>query len=899
MNISCAICLWKVGVLSIVWVALFCLPECKAAELNTITSDLIAISQQLEEEGPPRGKEADWIIGDHLIKNDRIIAVIGATKPTRHANMTVKNVGGCIIDLTAISQQNDQLSAYYPLGGVASYTTTSVLGKDIEDTPVSVEAPQVSLTVSSPAREGQPAIETTYSLSDGDEYIVVTSSLKNPHSKTIEVSLTDRVRADRTFLSAVDTQVGFVWWDDEWFGQAYGSLPVEAAIATKNEPVAKRSSRDPVTFMIDGSTKISLKPNESTQLIRYVFPAPHLLAARALAARITGQSTVPVTFLVEDPDGPVAGAMVTVFDGNVAYGAGRTGLNGQLTTTLPQASTGYRCVAQTVGRGRVEHVCGPLSDEKTMTLVLPKPGYVVGRIHDASNQPIPCKVQFRRKRVEEEKDPADPDFGPDSGHTAVKNLVYSHNGQFRQEIAPGSYDVIVSLGPEYDAVFLPLVVEAGKDSSLEAVLRRSVDTRGWVSSDFHSHASESGDNTTSQLGRVQNLLCEHIEFAPCTEHNRISSYTPHLKRLGVSHHMATCTGMELTGSLLPVNHQNAFPLIEHRHTQDGGGPSVNNNDPLAQIERLALWDDGSQKIVQMNHPNLIQILGDRDTNGQPDAGFEKMLGFVDVIEVHPPNLIFSGTPSGEDARKNKMFVWMQMLNLGYRVPGVVNTDAHYSFHGSGWLRNWIASPTDDPADVNVEDMVRASESGRLVMSNGPFLEASVVAEHDGKVLKGGPGEDVVDKDGAVKLSVKVQCPNWFDVDRVQIFINGRAEELHDFRRREDPSLFSRDVVRFQHTIPIQLKCDSHLIVATIGEESALGPVMGPQHMNKKPVAVTNPIFVDIDGDGFSPNGDLLGLPIPHQATPTHRRRVHAHAHPHGRDHSHSKKENNGSPSISR
>ena len=66
--------------------------------------------------------------------------------------------------------------------------------------------------------------------------------------------------------------------------------------------------------------------------------------------------------------------------------------------------------------------------------------------------------------------------------------------------------------------------------------------------------------------------------------------------------------------------------------------------------------------------------------------------------------------------------------------------------------------------------------------------------------------------------------------------------------------------------------------------STLGVVMGPEHAATKPVAVTNPIFVDVKGDGFTPNGDLLGLPIPHQEKPTHRRHVHRHAHPHSHDH---------------
>jgi hypothetical protein len=38
--------------------------------------------------------------------------------------------------------------------------------------------------------------------------------------------------------------------------------------------------------------------------------------------------------------------------------------------------------------------------------------------------------------------------------------------------------------------------------------------------------------------------------------------------------------------------------------------------------------------------------------------------------------------------------------------------------------------------------------------------------------------------------------------------------------------------------------------------------MGPEHAEDKPVAVSNPIFVDVDGGGFKPNGDTLGdLPL--------------------------------------
>ncbi len=175
---------------------------------------------------------------------------------------------------------------------------------------------------------------------------------------------------------------------------------------------------------------------------------------------------------------------------------------------------------------------------------------------------------------------------------------------------------------------------------MAAELKRTVDTQGWLSADFHSHSTPSGDNTASQRGRVLNLLAEHLEFAPCTEHNRITVYDEHLKHFDAVSRMLTCPGMELTGRPLPIDHQNAFPLVQKPRTQDGGGPQT-DVDPVVQIERLAMWDNKSDKLVQINHPNIVQMVGDKDLNGSPDGGFEKMFSFVDVIEVHPLDRIFS------------------------------------------------------------------------------------------------------------------------------------------------------------------------------------------------------------------------------------------------------------------
>jgi hypothetical protein len=375
-----------------------------------------------------------------------------------------------------------------------------------------------------------------------------------------------------------------------------------------------------------------------------------------------------------------------------------------------------------------------------------------------------------------------------------------------------------------------------------------------------------------------NLLCEQIEFAPCTEHNRVSSYEAHLDVLAAHSLMATCPGIELTGSVFTVNHQNAFPLRAHPRTQDGGGP-LTDPHPAVQIERLALWDEASEKLVQQNHPDIVQLLADKDLDGKADGGFREVFGRMDVIEVQPPASILSPPdPNAQDpSKRNRIFHWLQLLNLGYRIPGVVNTDAHYNHHGSGFVRNYIKSSTDDPARVHVLDLVRAAERGNMIMSSGPFLEVSLSAAGataNGQARGEGPatataGELIKAPGGQGTLTIRVQCPNWLDVNRVLVLYNGRPAKGLDLRRRDHSDGFAEGTVKFHRTLSLDFASDTHVIVVAAGEGLGLGPIAGPQHEHDMPVAVSNPIYVDVDGNGFEASGDLLewALPIADRVLP--------------------------------
>ncbi len=392
----------------------------------------------------------------------------------------------------------------------------------------------------------------------------------------------------------------------------------------------------------------------------------------------------------------------------------------------------------------------------------------------------------------------------------------------------------------------------GQTARVAARLVRAVDSRGWIRADFHSHSSESGDNTTEPESRITCLAAEGVEFAPSTEHNRIQTYRHRLRKLSLERLLATSDGIELTGSPFALNHQNAFPLILKPGMQDGGAPPT-DPQPRSQVRRLLEHDSRSEKLVQQNHPDIGWLFFDKDGDGNPDEGFGRF-EFTHVIESWATNILAMQptrrTGSGE-LRNNPVFNWLQLLNQGFRLPGVANTDAHYCFHQSGTVRNYVRSSTDDPAQVEEMAVVRAAKRGRIVMTNGPYLDIS---------LSGAlPGDDVRLK-GKGRLRVRVQCANWLDVDRVQVLVNGRPEPALNFTRASHPQFFADGVVKFDREIEIALERDAHLIVVATDAHATTGPIMGQR--GERPLAISNPIYVDVDGGGFKPSKDTLGGPLP-------------------------------------
>ena len=135
---------------------------------------------------------------------------------------------------------------------------------------------------------------------------------------------------------------------------------------------------------------------------------------------------------------------------------------------------------------------------------------------------------------------------------------------------------------------------------------------------------------------------------------------------------------------------------------------------------------------------------DKDTDNKADGGFPEMLAYMDSMEVHPPQSIseFPKNPPSS-SRDPVMFYWMQLINKGYRITGVVNSDCHYNNHDAGYLRNYVLSPTDNPGRIKTENIISAYP-GNIVMSNGPFLDVSVSTDKKPQAV---PGDDLVATSG--------------------------------------------------------------------------------------------------------------------------------------------------------
>ena len=782
----------------------------------------------------PGGKEADAIVGDFILRNDKVEAVISQNAPFRKANMgTFWGAGGttqgCLYDLDLRGADNDQITIFAPLGlrGGVSYVRVA------EGRPDGESAIETVITA---AKGAGMYTKHLYRIRDGWSGVLITTLLRNETKLDRKVKLNDSWTRFGSEGSAGDIR----WADSvdpaDGRGYAYrwdwkdGKKPGEITLKAGQEITVER-------FLAVGSSPLS--------------------AVGEILKRSGNTGTLSGKVVAADNEKVSGVEIVTEVNGGSV--SGYTESDGSFSFSLPKGQA-YELSFKDTGRAtKTETFDLKSGDSLQKDIRLPSQSAVVFNIKDGNGISIPCKVQFNGSGKTKA-----PNLGPNNRAHGCVDQYQSERGDFRVPVPSGTYRIVVTHGIEFSHIEREVTVGPGQSVSFEGVLKRVVDTAGWVSTDYHNHSTPSGDNTCGTADRVINMAAEQLEFVPTTEHNRLFDWTPTIASLGLESFLSTVPGIELTGS---GAHFNAFPYKPDPRKQDGGAPQWSKDPRLTAITLRHLQDSDPDRWVHINHPSMEENFVDWNGDGLIDGGYANLGSMMDGLETqnYLGNNILAGAPyriekklgPGGRVKYIREFIWLQILNQGHRVWGIAVSDAH-TVHGNGaggW-RTYVKSSTDDPPKIDWRELVRNSKSGQMILTNGPYLEVNA----SGGVLAGG---DLRASGGEVNMKIKVQCTDWIDIDRVQVLVNGQQREDLNFTRKDNKAMFLDGTVKFDQEIKVKLNQDAHLIVVAYGEGFNLSKGYGSSTQSAmNPCAYNNPIFVDVDGGGFKPNGDTLGYPLP-------------------------------------
>ena len=784
----------------------------------------------------PKGKEADGIIGDFVLRNSHITAVISGNQPLRRANMsTFYGDGGitpgCLFDLTLNDRQNDQLTVFAPSNQRGDISHVRIV-------PSKAKTAEIEVIVDA-ARNNGLYKKHTYRIDENSKGIVITTTYKNLSKVTKRGTVDDYWKPS----GKRGTYRGVKWIDAvdpaDKGSYAVGWLP---------------ENGERLNGLGSHPGSLSLKPGEHKTFTRYISVGNSPAEALGEVFSYTDKSSPKISVEIENS----STALINLTSKGSSFPA-YPSKNGKSTFSVPQGDYDIEIIDR--GRKSVKQkITANQKGPVKLRFTLSDPSGVTFDIRDEKNLSMPCKIQFSGMG-----ETGTPNLGPQNRAHGCVDQWHSETGKFNVALDPGTYRLVITRGIEFNHLVREINVKAGEFVNVSGTLKRLVNTAGWISTDFHNHSTPSGDNQCGTDDRIINLAAEHIEFAPTTEHNRLYDWAPHIKKLGLINYLSTIVGLELTGGGAG-SHHNAFPLpTPNPYVQDGGAPVFKKDPRLNAINLQNLGGWSPDRWIHVNHPNITEKFWDRNLDGKADGGFVGYEKYIDALESQNfrGNNILSKSPwivtrrgTSESVREVREFVWLQMLNQGMRTRAIAVADAHSVYgNGVGGWRTYVPSSTDEPSKIDPKEIIRNAKAAQLMLTTGPFLEVNA-----GKSIS---GADVKSTSGTLNLEVKVQCTDWIDIDRVQVLVNGKQEPQYNFTRASHPDYFGKGVVKFARTIEIKLKEDAHLIVVAMGENSTLKTGYGTStNASLKPCAYINPIWVDVDGGGFKANGDTLGWDLP-------------------------------------
>ena len=288
--------------------------------------------------------------------------------------------------------------------------------------------------------------------------------------------------------------------------------------------------------------------------------------------------------------------------------------------------------------------------ETSATLVLPETSHLEYDVTNAAGEPIPCKLTF---------------YGSDGlgkpiallgdGYLPgdIAMVEFSAAGHGSVELEPGTYEVVVSRGPEYDIARHRVTLQPGLTASLVTSISRVVDTTGWISGDFHLHMQNSPDSGLRKEDRITTCMAEGLEYAVASDHDFLTELRPLIDEMGASEFIMSSVGDELT--TIEMGHFNGWPMefspdkpqngaIDWQQPSEMGAEVPDDRPDLDVMTPDDIYDSlraagkygKDMTVVQNNHPR-DGLLGNFYMYGL-DVATGEPSGELNILELFNPRI---------------------------------------------------------------------------------------------------------------------------------------------------------------------------------------------------------------------------------------------------------------------
>jgi hypothetical protein len=782
-----------------------------------------------------QGRQAVGRVGDYRIDNGRIAAIIGGPDHSLWGPY-----GGGVLDL-APAGVDDHFEEHFPVAGfLRSVRAESILVvKDGSDGEAVIrvtgkDGPIPLIASLAPLMPANVDATVDYVLAAGADCLTIRTTLSNPGDTEMTLPVGDGVvfsETGRTFGSGAGFDVpGLIKQGNvDWIGS--DDVEVSFLLApAKGVKMSLALSEQELNALLYDS--VVIPPGESRTVERCLYAVPgrslgalnrfweerglSLVQVEGSAAIDTpGFDRTRLSLEITGNGGKFTGAANPDAAGAFAFKVPV----GKYTATL--SGQGFLPVSETFDAVLGE-TAGPLDLDPA------DPGRLDVQVEDGSGKGVPARVTVQA--------------GADAGFFAGRvGMLPTLDGKATFFLPAGDYTVQGSSGPEWSVSRVNATVVAGSVVEATCGIQHEVDTAGWLAGDGHNHSEFGIDSQMLREDRVKAEASEGLDLWVGTDHDIFTDFAPVVNSLGAADLLVAVVGNEVSPVGRHFNGLSCTPAAEDMlkyfvvpwvyFTPAG---EVGGNRPEPEIWKT-MHEEFGCRVVQLNHPRdgqgYFDFVGFDPEVGPSSADPKKFDLTFDAIEV------WNSGASWDEIEALTMPDWYSFLNRGHAKVATGNPDSHELDSWAGQPRNLVLlSQAVTPGDATGTEKAffDALLAFRSQVTSAPFVTFSVDGKDLGSTVVPGP-------DGSVEIAVRVDAASWVPLDTVRLMGNGEVVEEWDVSG-------ASGVVRLEATLELLPVADTWYHVVAFDKDETLAPV----YPGRSSLSFTNPIWVDLAGDGFDP-----------------------------------------------